>query len=398
MGPWAQVKNLSVGTWGIDSAVISFSIGLSLEKEEEELTWFCRRKHRTLFEKDRSLHECRAANTKVLTNRLRMDLFNSALGKNITFVHPEYFIIGGFLGIPHVRYYYVFLFFIYIVSLFGNTAVMIIIILDHNLRTPKYMAILNLVLVDLFSNSALVPKFIEIFLFNNQSIPYNDCLAFLFFCFTALSMQAFSLVALSYDRMMAIIFPLHYQVKVTHRFMLCLIAFLWLIAITLTLTAVGLLTRISFCESVVINSYFCDHGPMYRLGCNDVTPSRAFAALASNIIIWFPLLFILGSYCGIFYALFKISTARERVKAFKTCTGHLSLVAIYFVPIMIVYPIGETIDPNERIINLSLNYVIPPTLNPIIYVLQTQEIKETIKKMLKKKVQSKITTQILTRI
>ncbi|XP_041808695.1 olfactory receptor 6C4-like [Chelmon rostratus] len=312
-----------------------------------------------------------------------MEFFNSALGKNITFVRPAYFIISGFIGIPNMKPYYVFLFFIYIVSVVGNTLVMTLIVLDHNLRTPKYIAVFNLAFVDLFGSSALVPKLLDIFLFNHRSILYNDCLAFLFFCYICHSMQSLNLVALSYDRLIAIFFPLHYQVKVTNRFMLSLIASFWLLAITFTLIAVGLLTRLSFCKSVVINSYFCDHGPLYRLGCNDVTPSRVIAGLSSYLILWVPLMFILASYCGIAYSLSKISTAKERVKAFKTCTGHFSFVAVYFIPLLITFTLIENIHPNARILNLSLSSVSPPMLNPIIYVLQIQEIKESVKKLLK---------------
>uniref|UniRef100_UPI0037E7788C olfactory receptor 6C4-like n=1 Tax=Semicossyphus pulcher TaxID=241346 RepID=UPI0037E7788C len=322
-----------------------------------------------------------------------MEFFNSALGKNITFVRPAYFIINGIVGIPNVKYYYVFLLFVYIVSLLGNTAVMTVIILDHNLRTPKYIAVFNLAFVDVFANSALVPKFLDIFLFNHPYIPYNDCLAFLFFCFICLAMQALNLVALSYDRLMAILFPLHYHVKVTHRFMLSLIVFLWLFAITVTLTAVGLLTRLSFCASVVIKSYFCDHGPIYRLGCNDITPSHVIGSVLANVVLWFSLVFVLATYCAIAFALSKISTAQERVKAFKTCTAHLSLVAIYFLPLIFVYRFGGTVHPNIRILSLSLTTIILPMLNPIIYVLQTKEIRNSLRKLLKIRGQSKISAK-----
>ncbi|TKS82864.1 Olfactory receptor 1C1 [Collichthys lucidus] len=314
-----------------------------------------------------------------------MEFFNSAFGKNITFVRPAYFIISGFIGIPNVKYYYVFLFFVYIISVLGNTIVMAVICFDHNLRTPKYIAVFNLAFVDLFGNSALVPKVLDIFLFNHHYIPYNDCLTFLFFCFTCLSMQALNLVALSYDRLIAITFPLHYQVKVTHRFMLSLIASFWIFIITVVLLAVGLLTRLSFCNSVVINSYFCDHGQIYRLACNDITPNLILAYLLPLVILWLPLIFILFSYSYIGYALSKVATVQERVKAFKTCTSHLSLVAIYFLPIIITFTLMANIHPNARIINLSLTSVFPPMLNPIIYVLQTQEIKESVKKLLKKR-------------
>uniref|UniRef100_A0AAZ1Y1X3 G-protein coupled receptors family 1 profile domain-containing protein n=1 Tax=Oreochromis aureus TaxID=47969 RepID=A0AAZ1Y1X3_OREAU len=273
-------------------------------------------------------------------------------GNNITFVRPAYFIISGFIGIPNIRYYFVFLCFIYILSVVGNTLVMIVITLDHMLRSPKYIAVFNLTFTDLLSSSALVPKVVDIFLF------------------TLYAMQAFNLVVLSFDRVMAIMYPLHYQMRVSHKLILSLIAFFWLLAITLTLIAVGLLTRLSFCQSVIIQSYYCDNGPMYRLGCNDATPNYIFAALAIVLVLGFPLAFIVGSYCCI-------------VKAFKTCTGHLSLVAIYFLSVIFVYAFGRVIHPNARIINLSIATVLPPMLNPIIYVLQTEEIKESLRRLLK---------------
>ncbi|KAM8897213.1 olfactory receptor 2A12-like [Spinachia spinachia] len=319
-----------------------------------------------------------------------MNLFNSALGKNITFVRPAYFIISGFSGIPNIKYYYVFLCFVYIVSVLGNTVVMAVIYLDHNLRTPKYIAVFNLAFVDLLGSSALVPKLLDIFLFNHRYISYNNCLTFLFFCYTFLSMQVLNLVALSYDRLIAIMHPLHYHVKVTHRFMLSLIASFWVFIITVDLAAVGLLTRLSFCRSVVINSYFCDHGQIYRLACNDYTPSYVLAKFLTALILWIPLSFIMLSYLCIGYALSKVATAQERFKAFKTCTAHLSLVAIYFIPILITFTMSSGIHPNARIINLSLTSIFPPMLNPIIYVLQTQEIKVSVKRILNIRIESKV--------
>ncbi|XP_071381385.1 olfactory receptor 6C4-like [Centroberyx affinis] len=320
-----------------------------------------------------------------------MDLFNSALGKNITFVHPAYFIISGFTGIPNMKYYYVFLFFVYIVSVLGNTVVMAVIYLDHNLKTPKYIAVFNLAFVDLFGNSSLVPKVLDTFLFGHQHISYNNCLAYFFFCYVCFTMQSLNLVLLSYDRLVAITYPLHYQVLVTHRLMFSMVAFFWVFTIIVMLIAAGLLTRLSFCESLVINSYFCDHGQIFRLACNDYTPSFVISYLLPATILWLPLLFVLISYSYIGRALAKIATARDRLKAFKTCTAHLLLVGIYYLPFIITFALGREIHPNARIINLSLSSVLPPMLNPIIYVLQTQEIKESVKKLLKIRRQSKIT-------
>ncbi|XP_076024781.1 olfactory receptor 1E16-like [Genypterus blacodes] len=318
-----------------------------------------------------------------------MDLFNSALGKNITFVRPAYFIISGFSGILNINYYFVFLFFVYIISVLGNTTVMAVIFLDHNLRAPKYIAVCNLAFVDLCSSTALVPKVIDVFLFNHPFIPYGECMTFLFFCYACVSMQSFNLVILSYDRLMAIFYPLHYQVKMTHRFIFSLIAFFWLFVIAVMFIVVGLLTRLSFCGSVVIKSYFCDHGPIYRLACNDNRPNKVLSLILPVLILWFPLFFILLTYSFISYSLAKITKAGDRLKAFKTCTAHLSIVSLYYLPVIATFMFGGRLHANTRIINLSLGSVVPPMLNPIIYALQTREIKESLKKLLRIRGRSK---------
>ncbi|XP_034034962.1 olfactory receptor 1F1-like [Thalassophryne amazonica] len=318
-----------------------------------------------------------------------MELFNSVLGRNITFVRPPYFIISGFSDIPHMNYYYVFLFFVYIVSVLGNTAVMAVILLDRNLRTPKYVAVFNLAWTDLLGSTVQVPKVLDIFLFNHHIISYNDCMTFLFFCYTCLSMQALNLVVLSYDRLIAITFPLHYHVKVTHRFMFSLIGFFWVLVITAMFIAVGLLTRLSICKSVIINSYFCDYSQIFWLACNDTTSSYVVAWLLPVLILWVPLIFILLTYTYNGCTLTKISSVKERLKAYKTCSAHLSLVAIYFLPVLITFTFNRYMPTNARIINMSLTSVIPPMLNPFIYVLQTKEINESVKKLFTIKWKSK---------
>ncbi|XP_054907563.1 olfactory receptor 1361-like [Poeciliopsis prolifica] len=319
-----------------------------------------------------------------------MDFFNSAFGMNTTFIRPPYFILSGFIGLPNMKYYYVFLFFVYFVSVLGNVSVMAVICLDYNLRAPKYVAVFNLAFVDLLGSCALVPKVLDIFLFNHYNVSYNDCMTFLFFCYTCLSMQALNLVALCYDRLMAIMYPLHYHVKVTHKIMFSMITFFWFFAITSTLIAVGLLTRLSFCKSLVINSYFCDHGQLYKLACNNNFPNSVIGNLLPVLLLWLPFIFIVSSYICIGCVLSKVAAAHERAKTFQTCTAHLSLVVIYFLPIIITFTMSSRIHPNARIINLSLTSVFPPMLNPIIYVLQTQEIKVSLKKILKIKRQSRI--------
>ncbi|XP_064827244.1 olfactory receptor 1E16-like [Oncorhynchus masou masou] len=302
-------------------------------------------------------------------------------------IRPPYFFISGFIDIPHMEYYYVFLCFVYIISLVGNTFVMMVIYMDNSLHSPKCIAVFNLAFTDVCGSTAMVPKLLDTFLFSRQLISYTQCLASLFFIFLFLNMQSFNLIILSYDRLVAICYPLRYHMIVTHRSMFQLTGAAWAFAVFLVLLAVCLITRLSFCRSLVINSYFCDHGPLYRLAapCSDVVPNIVISYLNPCIVLYFPMVFIISSYICITHALVTITLPQDRVRGMKTCTSHLILVAIFYLPINITYLLHPVIPTNARIFNLSLTLVLPPMLNPIVYVLKTEEFKESAKKLLRKR-------------
>ncbi|XP_035290436.1 olfactory receptor 1F1-like [Anguilla anguilla] len=315
-----------------------------------------------------------------------MSPLNSTVFINSTIVRPEFFIISGFSGLPHSKYYYVFLCFVYALSVLGNAFIMFMIYTDHCLHSPKYIAVFNLAVADLCVSTALVPPLIDTFLFKSQLISYEACLSNMFFVFLFLIMQSFTLTVLSYDRLVAICFPLRYNEIVTNKSMLVITAITWIIAGLAILIAVIFISTLSFCKSVVINSYFCDHGPTFRLACNDNTPNYVISWSHPALIFWLPLLFIICTYISIARALLKIATASERLKALKTCTSHLILVGIYYFPICLTYgAIGSTMHQNARIINTSLGTILPSMLNPIVYSLKTEEFTESIKKLYRKK-------------
>ncbi|XP_028976944.2 olfactory receptor 2AT4-like [Esox lucius] len=312
---------------------------------------------------------------------------NLSLTQNTTtIIRPPYFYISGFTGIPHMKYYYVFLSLVYIISLMGNTFIMIVIYVDQSLHSPKYIAVLNLAFTDICETTALVPKVLDMFLFDRQFISYDQCLANLFFVFIFLFMQSFNLTILSYDRLVAICLPLRYHMLVSHRSMFQLTGAAWAFAVLILLIPVGFITRLSFCGSVVIKSYFCDHYPLYSLAapCSDVLPNDVMSYLDPVVVLFIPMVFIIASYVCIIHALFTITLPKDRIRAMKTCTSHLILVAIFYLPINITYICFSFIPTNIRIINLSLTSVLPPMLNPIIYVLKTEEFKESSKRLLKR--------------
>ncbi|XP_065112768.1 olfactory receptor 1500-like [Paramisgurnus dabryanus] len=324
-----------------------------------------------------------------------MSSVHSDSSVNSTFVRPATFFINGFLNVPHAKYYYVFLSLVYAVTVFGNSFIMCVIYLARRLHTAKYIAVFHLAFSDLCGSSALIPKLLDMFLFEHQYISFEDCLTNMFFVFHFMNLQSLTLLSLAYDRLIAICFPLKYHFIITKRFMCLIIAFMWIFSVTIFAVLVGLVTRLSFCGSTVVNSYFCDHGPMHRLGCSDNSIHLMMGRMCFGLLICLPLVLIILSYFCITLVLFKISQNVDRTKAMKTCTSHLLLVAIFYIPLLsnnIAAALTSSIHPNVRIINNSLAQIMPPMLIPIIYTLKTDEVKRSIKD-LNKRNKTKITKE-----
>ncbi|KAK9962327.1 hypothetical protein ABG768_007697 [Culter alburnus] len=300
-----------------------------------------------------------------------MSSVNVSFSQNISIVHPQYFFIIGLSGIPHSTYYYIFLFMIYFVTIFGNSVVLLVIALHQSLHSPKYIGVFNLALADIGETNALIPNMMRTFLFDSQYISYNACLANMFFVFIFSSLQSVTLLVLAYDHFIAICLPLRYHAIVNNTSMVLVFPAIWAFNSSMVALMVSLITQLSICESNIIQSYFCDHGPVYS-GIKVIV-----GFVITSLYLNTPMVIIFLSYLGIFLALSRITTWERRLKALKTFVSHLLLVGIYFFPICFTYlaQLLHALTPNARVISTSLAYVVPPMLNPIIYVLNTAEIK-----------------------
>ncbi|XP_028656768.1 putative gustatory receptor clone PTE01 [Erpetoichthys calabaricus] len=303
--------------------------------------------------------------------------------ENNTFVRPEMFYIRGLKEMSFANCFYIFLFIMYIFAVFSNVFVILLIYLDQSLHNPKYLAVVHLTLVDLGTTTAVIPKLIEMFLFNSSFISYEACLADMFFVHFFNAMQSVSLLILAYDRFLAICFPLQYHSINTNSRMVGILVSLWMFTAVIISITVLLITRLSFCQSTVVNSFFCDFGPVYFLACNDIFPNEMIGWFNTAVFLFLPLCLILCSYIFIGVTLFKMTSTDGKQKALKTCISHIILVVIFYVPVAITYILSQFLDSNIRILNNSLSSTIPSTMNPIIYTLKTDEMKAAMKKVLK---------------
>lgn len=295
-------------------------------------------------------------------------------------IHPPGFYIIGFQTFPYISVYIIFMAFVYLVTVVFNLLLMCIIALDHNLHTPKFLAVVNLAVIDVMLNTSTIPSMIKTFLVKDNFVPFNLCLVQMFVHYFSGSLQSYALAILAYDRLIAICFPLRQNILNTRAIMFCIVGVTWVYNVGLLTYSTVIMTRLSFCRSVRVFSYFCDYAPVFRLACNDISLQWS-AASASLFNLLGPFTFILLSYISIIVTVFKMKSVSSRMKALTTCIEHLILVGIYYVPIFSIFLIGlflGSVDPDQRVLSMSLAYCLPPCINPIVYSLKTKEIKTRI--------------------
>ncbi|KAM8897485.1 olfactory receptor 1M1-like [Spinachia spinachia] len=293
-------------------------------------------------------------------------------------IHPPGFYIIAFQTFPYISVYMMFLAFVYLVTLMFNILLISIIARHHCLHTPKFMAVVNLAVIDVILSTCTIPSMIKVFLFKDNFVPFNLCLLQMYFYYAVLSMESYALAILAYDRFVAICLPMRQNVFNTPPIMFCIVGATWVYNLGRVAHSTAIMTRLSFCNSVRVNSYFCDYAPVFRLACNDYTLHWSIASTSSMVNLMFPFTIIILSYISILVTVFRMKSVSNRVKALSTCIEHVVLAAVFYIPIFSIFLIGlyvRSIDPEQRVLSLSLATCLPPCINPIVYSLKTREIK-----------------------
>ena len=285
-----------------------------------------------------------------------MSLLRTVLNDSVI-VHPPGFYIIGFETFPHISVYFIFLSFVYVVTVVFNSFVIYVISFNHSLHTPKFLAVVNLAVIDIILNTCTIPSMIKIFLVKNNFIPFNLCLVQMFVYYAFGTLESYALAILAYDRLIAICFPLRHNSVNTMRSMSCLVCLTWCFSLGIIAFAVGIMTQLSFCKSVRVFSYFCDYAPVFRLACNDYTMQWSAASFLTILLLVVPFTFILLSYVSILLTVFMMKSLDSRLKALATCVEHLILVAVFYIPLITIFIIGfylRVINPDQRVLSLSL--------------------------------------------
>ena len=135
--------------------------------------------------------------------------------------------------------------------------------------------------------------------------------------------------------------------------------------------------HLDFCDSNVIDHFICDISSILQLSCSDTHLLEMIAFLLAVIILVVTLLLVILSYSYIVKTILKFPSAQQKKKASSTCSSHMIIVSITYGSCIFIY---IKPSPNDRI-TLSkgvavLNTSIAPLLNPFIYTLRNQQVKQ----------------------
>ncbi|NWH72057.1 O14J1 protein, partial [Piaya cayana] len=272
---------------------------------------------------------------------------------------------------------------IYLAALVGNSLIIITIACDHHLHTPMYFFILSLSLLDLGSISTTLPKSMDNCIWDTRAISYTGCVAQVFFLFFFVSAEYFLLTIMSYDRYVAICKPLHYETLLGTRACVHMAVAAWGAGFLYSLLHTTCTFSLPLCQGNAVQQFFCEIPQILKLSCSDSYLREAGLLVFSISIGLGCFVFIVVSYVQIFRAVLRIPSEQGRHKAFSTCLPHLAVISLFLSTGAFAYlkPPSTTSALVDLVVSF-LYSVVPPALNPLIYSLRNQQLKEAVWKMI----------------
>ncbi|KAE8587993.1 hypothetical protein XENTR_v10022260 [Xenopus tropicalis] len=265
---------------------------------------------------------------------------------------------------------------VYIMCVFGNFAIIFLVITEPSLHTPMYFFISKLSVLEIMYVTCIVPNLLANLIADKKSISFSGCFIQLFANSALGTVECYLFAVMAFDRDLAINKPLHYSTIMTKGLCVQLAVLPWIVGIITVSISTVFTVNLEFCGPNEINNFFCDFPPVQSLACSHpfitqvVTISGAFFAAV------LPFIATVGLYTHIIIVICKIKSAESKQKAFSTLSSHLTVAGLYYITVIFVNAVPKGSHYNKF---LALIYtVIIPLLNPFIYAFRNKDIKKAL--------------------
>uniref|UniRef100_A0A8V0X5W8 Olfactory receptor n=1 Tax=Gallus gallus TaxID=9031 RepID=A0A8V0X5W8_CHICK len=272
---------------------------------------------------------------------------------------------------------------IYLAALLGNGLISTAVACDHRLHTPMYFFLLNLALLDLGCISTTLPKAMANALWHTRAISYAGCAAQIFFFVFFISSEYSVLTVMSYDRYVAICKPLNYGTLLGSRACATMAAAAWGTGLLHAVLHTAGTFSLPLCQGNAVDQFFCEIPQILKLSCSDAYLREVGLIVISVLVVLGCSFFIVVSYVQIFRAVLRMPSEQGWHKAFSTCLPHLAVLSLFFSTAFLAYLKPPSLfSPSLNLLVSFLYSVVPPTLNPLIYSMRNQELRDAVRKMM----------------
>ncbi|XP_028631384.1 olfactory receptor 52B2 [Grammomys surdaster] len=299
---------------------------------------------------------------------------------NITIIHPAVFVL---LGIPGLEAYHTWLSIplclMYVTAVLGNSILIMVIVTERSLHEPMYFFLSMLAITDILLSTTTVPKALAIFWLHAHNIAFDACVTQVFFVHTMFVGESAILLAMAFDRFVAICAPLRYATVLTWPIVGRIALAIVFRSVCIIFPVIFLLKRLPFCRTNIVPHSYCEHIGVARLACADITVNIWYGFSVPIVMVIVDVVLIAVSYSLILRAVFRLPSQDARHKALSTCGSHLCVILMFYVPsffTLLTHRFGRNIPRHVHILLANLYVVVPPMLNPIVYGVKTKQIRE----------------------
>ncbi|XP_006883133.1 PREDICTED: olfactory receptor 4F6-like [Elephantulus edwardii] len=267
----------------------------------------------------------------------------------------------------------------YAASLMGNLLIVLTVVSDARLQSPMYFLLANLSIIDLIFCSTTAPKMIYDLFRERKTISFEGCVVQIFFIHAIGGTEMVLLIAMAFDRYVAICKPLHYLTIMSSWRCILFLLTSWFIGLIHSMTQLIFVIDLPFCGPNELDSFFCDLPRFIKLACLETYKLEFMVTANSGLISVASFLILIISYIFILATVQKKSSGGI-YKALSTLSAHITVVVLFFGPLIFFYIWPFPTSQLDKFLAI-FDAVITPFLNPVIYTFRNKDMKVAIRKL-----------------